>query len=52
MIKKIKAGFFGDKGWAHIALEKIMKDQTNTDTTNNNIKKTKADLYESFYDGE
>lgn len=31
---------------------KIMKDQTNTDTNNNNIKKTKADLYESFYDGE
>jgi len=28
MIKKIKAGFFGDKEWAHIALGKIMKDQT------------------------
>jgi hypothetical protein len=31
---------------------KIMKEQKNTNTSNNNIKKTKADLYESFYDGE
>jgi hypothetical protein len=30
---------------------KIMKEQNNTQTKNN-IKKTKADLYESFYDGE
>ena len=30
---------------------KIMKEQDNTQAKNN-IKKTKADLYESFYDGE
>jgi hypothetical protein len=30
---------------------KIMKEQNNTQAKRN-IKKTKADLYESFYDGE